>query len=127
MIRAELLSWCGALDDALVAFDDAAALDDAHAGRAVLGKAYVMLEQDRAAEALALFERLRAERPELADALDGRARALAQLGRDGEAEQAFAHTVAAVERGSGLRVRSAAESGSAEPSTAAAPMVTRPK
>ena len=55
-----------------------------------LGQGDALLSSGRAAEALQRFDTVLARRPDVAIAHDGRARALRQLGRVDEAEQAAA-------------------------------------
>jgi Flp pilus assembly protein TadD len=69
-----------------------------------------LLELDRAAPALAIFEHVITERPDLGESHEGRARALKQLGRDAEAEVAFRDYLSTTARGSDLRVRASRSS-----------------
>ncbi len=71
---------------------------------AILGKGHVMLALDRAAEALELFDRACAlDRGDL-EAIEGRALALRELGRDAEADDAMQKVYAATGGRSELRV-----------------------
>ncbi len=94
LIRARLLLLENRLDEALGCY---ASIDAAeHRRDALVGQATVLLEldrlsatRDRATEALALFELALRDAPDDLDIADGRARALAQLGRGAEAEPIF--------------------------------------
>ena len=95
LLLGELRAFEGQLDEAMAAFERAATLDPEHPHAAWLGKARVLLEASRAEEALALFDRVHVERPDLAEALAGRAKALQLLGREREAEDALGQYVRA--------------------------------
>jgi tetratricopeptide (TPR) repeat protein len=105
LLLADLLSFDARFDEALLVFDGATRLGAEHIHAALLGKARMLLDLDRAAQALTVFEHVIAERPDLGEALEGRARALKQLGRDAEAEEVFRQYVSTTARGSDLRVR----------------------
>ena len=77
-----------------------AATDEALA--ALADSAGRLLEADDAGEALALYERVLARRPEDPDALAGRAEALLALGRAGEAADGFRAALAAAPDRTGL-------------------------
>ncbi len=97
-MRGELLAYLGRFDDALHAFELSLARVDAIATK--LGKARVLLELDRAGEALAIFEQA-----DSADALEGKARALQLLGRAEAAEAAFAAALDRADAGAEVRTR----------------------
>lgn len=86
---AELLSFDRRFDEALAVFERAAELGTEHRHAALLGQARTLLELDRAEQALAVFDLICADRADLVEAIEGRARALVQLGRGAEAEDAF--------------------------------------
>lgn len=110
LLLGSLLSFDARFDDALAAFDRAARLGADHVHAALLGKARTLLELDRAAAALAIFEHVITERPDLGEAHEGRARALKLLGRDADAEAAFRDYLSTTTRGSDLRVRASRNS-----------------
>jgi tetratricopeptide (TPR) repeat protein len=76
----------GRFDDAIRCYDVAVGSAD-HRVEALVGKAAALLELDRAAESLQLFDLVLRETPDDLDVIDGRARALARLGRNDEAER----------------------------------------
>ena len=80
-LRAHCLAFLGRHAEALAIY---AALTD-HASR--VGAAHALLALGRADDALAAFDAALAARPSDLDALDGRARALDQLGRAADAER----------------------------------------
>lgn len=73
---------------------------------ALLGKADALLALGHPEESLTLFDRVSAERKDLTESLEGRARALKQLGRNEEADVAFKQYVEIAGQRSDLRVRS---------------------
>lgn len=114
LVLGNLLAFDGRFDEALGIFDGATRLGDAQVHAALLGKARTLLELNRPAESLAVFERVGAERPDLGESIEGRARALKQLGRDAEAEDAFRQYISMTARGADLRVR-VSRAGATEP------------
>jgi tetratricopeptide (TPR) repeat protein len=100
------LSLAGRHTDAIAVCDDVIRLDAMRLYEALLAKADALVEIDRAGEALALYLRVEAERPDLIAAVSGRARALLRLGRGNEAEQALDEYISATERRSDARLRS---------------------
>jgi len=82
--RARLLAARGSLREALAALDDVLARDPDNL-RALLLKASLLLESRDEEDALLLYERAAQSSPGSAEALNGRARCLHALGRDGEA------------------------------------------
>ena len=83
-LLAQLLSFDGRFEDALEVF---VRLGD------VLGTARTLFALGRVQEALGAFDEIVDDHPDFADALEGRARALRQLGRTAEADEAFARYV----------------------------------
>lgn len=106
LLLANLLSYERLHSDALSIYDRVLTLGDEHRHSAMLGKADTLLGSGRAEESLSLFERVCAERNDLSEAIDGRARALKLLGRIAEADEAFKQYVAMAGHRSELRVRS---------------------
>ncbi len=106
LLLASLLSFERLHADALAIYDRVLTLGDEHRHSAMLGKADTLLGSGRAEESLSLFEGLSAERNDLIEAIDGRARALKLLGRIAEADEAFKQYVAMAGHRSELRVRS---------------------
>jgi tetratricopeptide (TPR) repeat protein len=105
LVLGHLLGFGARFAEALDAFEAAARCGAGHVAR--LARACTLLEFDRPGLALAAFDDVLAERPDLGDAREGRAVALKRLGRDAEAEAAFRLHLAAIARAAELRVRSA--------------------
>ena len=105
LLLAGLLSFDRRDAEAITIYDAVAKLGGDHLHAGLLGKANSLMALGRAEEALVLFDRVSIERSELSEAIEGRARALRQLGRHAEAEKAFQQYIARVERQSDLRVR----------------------
>lgn len=106
LLLAGLLSFERVHSDALAIYDRISTLGDEHRHAALLGKADALLEMGCAEESLRLFEVVIAEREDLTEAIDGRARALKQLGRVTEADEAFKLYVAIAGQRSEARLRS---------------------
>jgi tetratricopeptide (TPR) repeat protein len=106
LLLANLLSFEGLHSDAIHIYDQVLELGDEHRHAALIAKADALLASGRAEESLTLFERVRVERSDLSEAIDGRARALQRLGRIAEAEEALKQYVAIAGHRSELRVRS---------------------
>ncbi len=102
LVHGHCLAFVRDFDGALAQFERALELGQGRA--ATLGKAHALLGLGRATDALALFE---ASDEDDLEALEGRALALAALGRTGEAEEAHAKLVAASGGRSELRVAAA--------------------
>ena len=105
LLLAELLSFDGRFDEALAVYESGQ-LGDERALAAHIGKAWTLLELGRAADAVALFDRVIAERGDEIDALEGRARALQLLGRLAEADAAGRKIASITGDRSNRRVRS---------------------
>jgi len=82
LVRARCLAFAKRFDDAISAFDRVIEQSPDRANVATLGKAYALLDANRAADALRLFDTMTFD----AAALEGRALALHALGRIDEAE-----------------------------------------
>ncbi|HEV7557223.1 MAG TPA: tetratricopeptide repeat protein, partial [Kofleriaceae bacterium] len=88
-------------------YDRVAVMSELHRQRALAGKATLLVDLGKLESALALFEILRAEQPDDLDVAEGRARALAELGRTDEATAEYRRFVALATSRSDLRVRAA--------------------
>jgi tetratricopeptide (TPR) repeat protein len=95
LLHARCLAFEQRHEEAVAMFDRALQLSPDVRRDAVFGKAHSMLALDRAADALRLFEDLRASAPTDLDIVEGRALALVKLGRDAEAERELQRLVTA--------------------------------
>jgi len=89
LLLAGFLSFDGRHEEALRTSERVIEMDPAQRYAALLIKGDALLALDRAADALAVFDRIRAAEPSLVEALAGRARALMALGRGIESDEAF--------------------------------------
>jgi tetratricopeptide (TPR) repeat protein len=101
LLLARFLAFDNRLDEAIAVYDLLEATG--HRSAALVGKATALLDLGRTGDALSIFEQL----PDDADAAEGRARALEQLGRLDEAAEAYRRFIALASSGSDLRVRAA--------------------
>ena len=106
LLLASHLSFERLHSDALAIYDRVLTLGDEQRHAALLGKGDALLASGRPEESLRLFDQVSAERKDLTESIDGRARALKQLGRNEEADEAFKQYVAIAGQRSELRVRS---------------------
>ncbi|HUJ57018.1 MAG TPA: hypothetical protein VLX92_00845 [Kofleriaceae bacterium] len=103
MVRAECLAFEQRFEDALAAYDRAAALSPEQRGKALIGKVHALLALERAAEAIAELDRA----GDLDDValVELRGLALERLGLVGDAERELGRVVDSALSRSELRVR----------------------
>nr|MBA3499747.1 tetratricopeptide repeat protein [Deltaproteobacteria bacterium] len=107
LVLARMLVVDRQLERAIEIYDRIAQLADPHRHTALVGKASAFLDSGKLESALALFELLCNEKPNDGDASEGRARALEQAGRTGEAAAEYRRFVALATSRSDVRVRAA--------------------
>jgi tetratricopeptide (TPR) repeat protein len=107
LVLARILVFDRQLESALQIYDRIAQLADPHRHAALVAKAGVLLSLGHRDSALALFDLVCSEKPNDVDASEGRARALEQAGRTGEAAAEYRRFISLATSRSDVRVRAA--------------------